>query len=387
MESKNVVLDIKYDNSKELNIFEFIKNKDYDIQFGTWFRDLWFPLFYKKDVLITNDILKFIHYGSENSGSGIPDPNFKRIKSHLLESLSNYKINYKIVKYNDPLALEYDYIQDEIKELSQNNLKQKTWIILSVKDLKSLIMRLDTKVAQQIRDYYITLEEIVFDYSKYVSEFKMNQLSIEYKNKLALEQREREMLEEDIKELENTNKHLKNKVLSINNLVIKRSNILKEQIFYIATSELYSKQNIFKVGGMENDSHIKSRKSTYNTERPKEDTFFYVGLFYCNDYRLVENFIASFLSIYKLPNKKELYNIYYDDLFDFVKRVIDVLDVFISYSNTHQNEIISNLTSGEFCQVKENLTPYNIKNCRIWINTENKRHDPNCLHKNCQELT
>jgi hypothetical protein len=63
--------------------------------------------------------MTFITVGVENSAVGSANgENIRQIKKHLLESLSNckiIKINYKIVKYNDPLDLEYDYLFDVVQ--------------------------------------------------------------------------------------------------------------------------------------------------------------------------------------------------------------------------------------------------------------------------------
>lgn len=112
--------------SKELNVFDFIKLKNYNLNLGKWFQDIWYPLFEKKSVLITNEILNFIHYGISGIGSPISgnyNPGamiiapeiINKNKRNLLIILQNNKINYQELKYNDPVSLQYDYIQNEIK--------------------------------------------------------------------------------------------------------------------------------------------------------------------------------------------------------------------------------------------------------------------------------
>lgn len=73
----------------------------------------------------------------------------KKIKGDFKIILKNNDIDYTEFKYNDPIANRLEYVQNEIKNLSSNNLVQKTWIMLNVRDFKSLIMRLNTKVAQE----------------------------------------------------------------------------------------------------------------------------------------------------------------------------------------------------------------------------------------------
>ncbi|BAO49362.1 MTG-like gene family protein [Alphaentomopoxvirus acuprea] len=171
---------------KLLTIFEYI-NKHYDLKLDTWFYDIWLPLFEEKDVLITDNILKFIHYGINISGCGVRHPDFKQIKHHLKQSLNNYNIQYIEIKYNDIRINEYEYVKNDIKKISPNNLVQKYWILLPIRNFKSLLMRLDTKGGHNIREYYITLEEIFYNYSKYISKhnLKLEKInSLQYKQKI-----------------------------------------------------------------------------------------------------------------------------------------------------------------------------------------------------------
>ncbi|CCU55644.1 N1R/p28-like protein [Choristoneura biennis entomopoxvirus] len=164
---RKLIKHIEENDNELMDIFTFMNRNNYDLKLGKWFKDIWFPLFEKKDVLITNDILCFIHYGISDIGSPGADK-ISRIKCHLIESLKQYGLNFKEIKYNDPLILNYKYIQNDIKNISPNNLSRKVWIILSVRNFKKLILSLRTKIADEIRDYYITLEEILYDYANYI---------------------------------------------------------------------------------------------------------------------------------------------------------------------------------------------------------------------------
>lgn len=113
---------------KPKTILEFIHDRNYNINLETWFKDIWFPLFEKK-----NDILNFIHYGIKNPGGmAIPPENLNSNKRDLVKILRNNNIEYIEINHNNPLSLDYEYIKDEIKTLTSNNLVQKTWILLTV---------------------------------------------------------------------------------------------------------------------------------------------------------------------------------------------------------------------------------------------------------------
>jgi hypothetical protein len=74
-----------------------------------------------------NDILNFIHYGIKNPGGmAIPPENLNSNKRDLVKILRNNNIEYIEINHNNPLSLDYEYIKDEIKTLTSNNLVQKT---------------------------------------------------------------------------------------------------------------------------------------------------------------------------------------------------------------------------------------------------------------------
>jgi hypothetical protein len=65
-------------------------------------------------------------------------------------------------------------ITKDIINVSPNNLNKTIWILLSVRNIKSLIITLNTKTDQEIREYYITLEEIFYSYLEYTKKFYLN---------------------------------------------------------------------------------------------------------------------------------------------------------------------------------------------------------------------
>lgn len=300
-----------------LNIFEFINYRFYNIKLGNWFTDIWYPLFEQKNVLITNDILHLINNGI--TGSMAIDPEkMKKYKGNLIVILKNYNIEYTEIKYDSPLALEYEYIQTEIKNLQPNNLVQKKWILLSVRNFKSLIMRLNTKIAHEIREYYITLEEIFYDYSKYVSEYNIKLEKAKFikaeqeKEKLALEyQSEINQIKSKNEELEKFNMKLKTMMTNLK---------LKEpaQIIYVATSQIYAKNNRFKIGGVKSIELLKGRLNTYNSGRSIEDKYYYCHIAYCFDYRQVESRIEKCIGEFREVQEAELYNVHYNAAIEIV---------------------------------------------------------------------
>ncbi|CCU55820.1 N1R/p28-like protein [Choristoneura biennis entomopoxvirus] len=307
---------IKYlENNTLMDIFTFINNNNYDFKLGDWFKDIWYPLFEKKDILITDDLLCFIYCGI-SPGWKLPGET-SLIKRNLMKSLKQYNLQYTEIKYNDSMALEYDYIQNDINKSNNNYIVQKKWILLTVRNFKKLILSLRTKIADEIRDYYITLEEILYDYNKYVNEY-----NIQNKNK----------------ELEKANKKALMINKFMNNAVIKSD---KLEWIYIASTDQYQQDKLYKIGSTE---RLHKRIKNYQTGRP--DLYYYVWVKPCYNSKDLDYNIQNLLKDFKYKSNKELYHgISIDDLINIVEFIMNNYDKTLEYiyefiKNKLQNSII-----------------------------------------------
>ncbi|BAO49375.1 MTG-like gene family protein [Alphaentomopoxvirus acuprea] len=324
-------------NSKLLNIFEFINKNNYNLDLGNWFEDIWLPLFEQKDVLITNNILNFIHFNINNQGSGETDPYFKKLKNRLIESLNNYKIEFQKIKYDSLLLNKYIYLENDIKKLTQNNLDQRTWIIMSVKNFKKYIMMLKTKVADNIRIYYLTLEELIYDYSKYTMNYNLNQEKIKsLESNYLLEEKQIE-IESKNKEIELANKRSLRIKNYLNNVSFKD---VKNEYIYIATTKQYAANNLFKIGST---TRICKRIKDYQTGRHEEDEYYYCFIKYCYNSKDLDKHINNILSIFLSKKTKELYCLHYNSLLDLVNFIIDNYDKSIEYVNNFIKHKLENV--------------------------------------------
>ncbi|CCU55447.1 N1R/p28-like protein [Adoxophyes honmai entomopoxvirus 'L'] len=333
-----------------MDIFTFIDNNDYDLKLGSWFKDIWFPLFEQKDVLITNDILNFIHYGTGCTAIH-PEKN-KQNKGNLIKILKNNNIIYKEIKYNDSIANDYDYIKKEINNLTSNNLLQKTWIILSVKNFKYLIMRLNTKIAQEIREYYIILEEILYDYSNYIYDrnIRINNIKEHEKLKELEYYKNKEILEKnnEIKQLKLEKEKAERRSLRLKDKFIEEKKLKSEQTIYISTSKSYSAQNRYKVGGVDNNNLLKHRLSTYNARSAEGDEWYYTFIKNINNYKQFESRFWSVLNSFRDKKDKEIIILYYNDLLEIFNFIADNYDKDINYFNDKVRIFIDNIDNDKF---------------------------------------
>lgn len=145
-------------------------------------------------------------------------------------------------------------------------------------------------------EFYDKCNKIIIDYFVQESQQKMEQLTLENKN-----------LKE---ELEDTKEY----TLILKEMMIKDDPITRTQVIYIATTELYAKTNNFKVGGVDDITKLKSRLSTYNTGRVKEDQFYYSDIFMVSNYHLIEAQLKNLLHRFRNKKEKEMYQLHYSDI-------------------------------------------------------------------------
>ncbi|AAC97761.1 ORF MSV198 MTG motif gene family protein [Melanoplus sanguinipes entomopoxvirus] len=307
-----------------LNIFEFIEQNNFDIKLGPWFNEIWIPLFNETELLITLNILNFIHYGTSNVVLDYhPMRNNTNLKRDFEKILNNNKINYKKIKYNDIINNEdyYNKVKEEIENIRPCNLEKSTWFILSVDEFKMLIMRLSTNVAIEVREYFILLEKILFKYSNYTNKYLIEESIKQIKQK-----------DEQLKILQSSNNVLNN---FVNN--IKQKN--KKGYIYIATSKNYAKLNTFKIG--KTDNLISKRQSQLNNSHTSFDKIYicyYEAVYNPNK---VEQIIHDVLESFRDSSNNEFFILHYKYLLNIVKLIIkNINEPYDNINDIIKNELI-----------------------------------------------
>lgn len=246
---------------------------------------------------------------------------------------------------------KYPVLENDI--LQSNNPTKKSWIKISFVDFKTSIMLLNNEGNKDVIRQFIMLEKMFNDYSKYVMEFKLTNSESKYKEKLICKERE--------------NIELKNKMTILNDIVLKKGNIYKNQIFYVSTTKSYALKNIFKIGGYENKDKLKlgslnsnTKKQQKNNSLPSSTYMFYnncerfynVAVFECHDYFLLEAILCSFLKNFRILNKKKMFKINFEDLIASIYIILGQLEDNVLYFNAVQPKFIDNLVFVK--EIKEN---------------------------------
>lgn len=302
-------------NEDLMDILTFVKEVNFEIKDNLGFDVLWDNLIGAQCINVDTLLLQWMGYeGSEN----------KR-KQTFIKLLESNDIEYQEIGYEDPLIKQFPNVQEEIKILAPMHLARKKWLIMEPDNFKEAIMSLTTKKSKEIRKYYLQLEKLVQLYGAYTYKFKENQLNAQIKAK-------NEELEE-----------AKEYAIVLGELMVKDEPKTKNQVVYIATTELYAKNNLFKVGGIESIDKFKSRLCTYNTGRVSEDLFYYSDTFMVSDYHQIESRLKDLLSCFRNKKEKEMYRLHYTDLRYIVDYLCNHYSEEVDEVNSKLAQFIANL--------------------------------------------
>jgi hypothetical protein len=229
-------------------------------------------------------------------------------------------------------------------EIKGDNKDFKTQVITGTYVPKELILDIASWVSIE---FYDKCNKIVIDY--FINEFKKMD-DQDLKNKIKHLKKElkgtKEKLKDTEEELEDTKEH----ALILQEMMVKDDPVTRTQVIYIATTELYAKNNNFKSGGVDETNKLKSRLSTYNTGRVKDDLFYYSDIFMVSNYHIIEAQLKNLLGRFRDKKEKEMYRLHYTDMRYIVDYLCKRDGEDVEEVNSKLTQFIANLN-------KRNLRP------------------------------
>ena len=315
----------------------------------------------------------------------------------FIKVLKRNTIPYYEIDCNHPFALEYSCVQREAKQLElSHNLDKKRWICMDPKDFKKTVLRLNTKTADMVRDFYLNLEEAVVAYSEYTLSYMVEKATLENrvaKSQLALKEKSEEELsaqlatkDEQLALKEKSEEELsaqlalkekseeelsaqlatKDEETKELNIRLEEQRLLKEQIeidakeklqralkfnqatkqvepqeyIYIATTDEYSLENKFKPGGCASFDLVKSRLSQYNSGKSDSNSHYFIYLRKVPNYRSIEQALSGCLGGFRENANKELYIINFDWLVKCLDAIIDHNLEFLEFVNCNRMRMV-----------------------------------------------
>ncbi len=265
-------------------------------------------------------------------------------------------IEYQIVTKDHELVKKFNWETFPSKDPRGGALKK--YYIITGKTFKDLLLNAGTTIGKQTRDYYIKIEDLA-----------MTTMSAMVKCMRILSKRQEDEYKKDLELKKQELEKAAEKMLKLNDFVEAAQELKKDNIFYLATTNIYARQNRFKFGGIGKTNDLRTRLATYNTGRPENDLYYICKLIPCHNYQVLENCLKSLVSIFKdkKSGQKELLHMRYDCLADLVDFIAENHNREMSYINQHARRFID-ATVNEKPVVPP---PISIENCLVLSRRKN----------------
>lgn len=275
-----------------LNIYEFIDTFSYDID-KLYVDKFWNSLNMNDCIPVDYDMLRWMGYSQSRE---------RENKRSYLELL-----NSNFSKGKD--------FEEGCGESTTNRGVTPAPIMVSSRTFKKSLMMIRTQRAREIRDYYLLIEEIFLDYTRYTQLIGSHNHQIEinqYKGRLD--------------ELE-----------TLKNIRIDDTPIKYDEYVYVLTTEKYYNLNLFKIG---KTTSLKGRLVSYNTGVAlSSDEYFYIYSIKTCDSRALEKQLHRLLS--NFHSKKEWFRINPTDLLKMLMYVDSQQKQLLAFTN----DLITNLST------------------------------------------
>lgn len=293
----------------QLTFAEFIDKQNYDIS-SIYVDKFWDNISNKKWVYVDDQLIEWIGYNQTNG---------KQKYVNIIKDNFNNQIDYKMYNYEQITTTLQNQSEPNENDKEILQLKNKltdihhrtTHLITSPRCFKKSLMMIKTERANQIRDYYVDLEEIYLNYMQYQLQSKDQQI---------------ESLQD---------KYEKEYQFRIDHIAKNCT-----QYLYIASTKMYRSKNIFKIGKTNN---IKERMQNYSTgylDNERIQIFKYIKVAHSQS---LEKYIFEYLKPYRQEGK-EMFKVDY--------KILDNLFNKIEAFEHHIVDSFNNIIKGELNETK-----------------------------------
>lgn len=209
--------------------------------------------------------------------------------------------------------------------------------IVTGETLKRLALKCGTSKGDEIADYYIKVEKLVFFMREYMRALQFHCIEMEKKVNTRL-------LEDKIRESAELKGKL-NRLHTLNSSLVccKKLEGLEGRIYIIA-DEVYASQGIFKIG---RTKAMAPRMKTHNSDKIIGSTYVILSEFAVQDEVLVEHYIHAKLIHLRVKGETEIFMAPFQELFDIVRLIVDNDGGVTSYVNAAV-DVRYNLEQEEF---------------------------------------
>jgi phage anti-repressor protein len=268
---------------------------------------------------------------------------YKKGKDMMVVFIRNLKkefeenIDYKIVDKSHTLIKKFYSTLKSNEKMPGNRAK---YYIITGETFKLLLMMSKTIKGKETRKFYLKVETLGITTTNIMTQcfnIMSNKQIKELKNNLLIKSKE---IEDKTKEIEQS----KNKLIKLNEFVKVAQELKKDEIFYVATTDLYAKNNRFEYGGVANPNDLPGRLATYNTGRAEGDLYYYVKIIKVHKYKHIENCLDMLIKGFKDKafSKKEMVHMRYDCFAELIEFIIENHGKDIDFINEHGKRFLKN---------------------------------------------
>lgn len=153
---------------KHLTIDEFMKVIEFE-EDDIMTDYFWQVMVEKRCIHLTTPLMKCLGYEGE----------IRSQQQAMKRFLKNNGVNLLELDSFDPAIKQYPTIEEEMKKMAnKGSIAKRKWLIVEPREFKKIVMKLNTKNGDKIREYYIHIEEFIKLYLEYSIYFKERESQI-----------------------------------------------------------------------------------------------------------------------------------------------------------------------------------------------------------------
>lgn len=370
-QNKNVqtaLMEFKFQDVSHEQLAKFTGFSDKELDMLKIF---WGPCFNKSWIYLPREMIEEWFCKDDKSTSAI-----KNFYNRVLFKMYEENYDHKELDASDLLIKEYNSHWSKMTNRKNQKIlygNRAKYYAVTGECFKMICMERN----KGIRKYYIKVEELCILMKDYIQGLQAHNIKlqqqlfdkqIETQKQLLIESKEQieEKEREHIKQLEEEKK--KNMVLT--NFVENAKAKVKNQIFYIVTTDQYTAQNRYKFGGVDRRSSLKSNLNNYNRGECEGNKHYYVYIKECYNYKAIEQLLKSAIPVFFKDNKSvknEMVHCHYDIFKEVVDTAIDNTDGFID----HVNGLIKRMIQLTIYETPVHPKPIDISKRAVLTITEN----------------
>jgi hypothetical protein len=205
---------------KKLSVREYVDSSGFKID-KLMFNEFWQVVAKKQGTHVGTLMLNWLGYEGTN----------KTQKQKFTDYLKRQAIPFEELSSSDERVRLFPSMLKEIKEITTNNIERVKFLLMNSRDFKKAIMKLSTKKGNDIREYYLNVEELLQEYVEYEHRFEIRKR--EEEAKIVIKQKD-DKIDELLRKVDDQNRKIDDQNRKIDQLLDDNVNAAIERNTLIA---------------------------------------------------------------------------------------------------------------------------------------------------------